>query len=130
MNTFQMASTLLTMCPIPTSIQDIILGMLIGYGTPSANAIKARLIEDEPETPIKVVALGTLDRCRHTLYYMEKTINHNYDNASYFSKEALFELHIVYLNGKRSTPYTTRKIQELTNHLKSLHSSFISNNYI
>ena len=130
MNKFETASMILTMCPIPTSIQDIILGILIGYGTPSANAIKARLIEDEPEIPIKVVALGTLDRCRHTLYYMERTINYNYDNASYFSKEALFELHIVYLNGKRSTPYTVRKIQELTNHLQKLHSSFISNNYI
>jgi hypothetical protein len=126
MNKFETASMLLTLCPIPTSIQDIIFGMLLSQGTPSAAAIKRDEKEEEKEIPIKVVALGTLDRCRHTLYYMEKTINHNYDNASYFSKEALFELHIVYLNGKRSTPYTTRKIQELTNHLKKLHSSFIS----
>jgi hypothetical protein len=128
MNKFQMASMLLTLCPIPTVIQDMIVGILMYQGTPSSNAIKTRNLEEE--VPIKVVALGPLDRCRHTLYYMERTVNRIYDNSSYFSREALIELHIAYLKEKRSTAYTVTKIQDLTNHLNKLHSSFILNNYI
>ena len=128
MNKFQMASMLLTLCPIPTVIQEMIVGILVCEGTPSSNAIKGMKLEEE--VPIKVVGLGPLNRCRHTLYYMERTINHIYDNASYFSREALIELHIVYLKGKRPTAYTATKIQDLTNHLKRLHSSFLVNNYI
>lgn len=112
---------LLTLCPIPTVIQDMIVGILMCEGTPSSNAIKRKnLEEEEEEVPIKVVALGPLDRCRHTLYYMERTVNYIYDNASYFSREALIELHIAYLKEKRSTTYTVTKIQDLTNYLTSL----------
>ena len=110
---------LLTLCPIPTVIQDMIVGILMCEGTPSSNAIKRKNLEEE-EVPIKVVALGPLDRCRHTLYYMERTVNIIYDNASYFSREALIELHIAYLKEKRSTTYTVTKIQDLTNHLTAL----------
>lgn len=120
MNPLQLASSLLTLCPIPTAIQDIIFGILVGYGTPSTNAIKSKPSIDDNEIPIRVVALGTLDRCRHTLYYMERTITHTYDNASYFSKEALFEIHTIYLKNKRTTEYTLTKMQELSNALYSL----------
>ena len=120
MNKLQTASMLLSLCPIPQVIQDMIFGILLCDGTPSSNAIKGKNLEEEEEIPIKVVALGPLNRCRHTLYYMEQTVNIIYDNASYFSREALIELHIVYLKEKRTTAYTVTKIQALTNHLNSL----------
>ena len=120
MNKFQIASMLLTLCPIPTVIQDMIFTILVCQGTPSARVIKAREEREEREIPICVVALGPLHACRYTLYYMDRTVNHYYDNDSYFNKEALFELHIIYLKSKRSTAYTVRKIQELTNHLDEL----------
>jgi len=36
---------------------------------------------------------------------MEKTITHCYDNASYFSREALYELQIVYLSAEEQSGY-------------------------
>jgi hypothetical protein len=123
MNKFQIASALLTLCPIPTVIQNMIFGILLCEGTPTASIIKTRKSDKESgelEIPIHVVVIGPLQRCRHSLYYMDKTINHYYDNDSYFNKEALFELHIIYLKSKRTSAYTVRKIQELTEHLDML----------
>lgn len=120
MNILETNSILLKLCPIPTVIQDAILNILVGYGTPSANAIKSGRLLDDIELPIKVIAMGTLDRCRHTLYYMERTITHYYDNSTHFSKEALIELHQIYLTNKRTTPYTITKLQDVSNYLYKL----------
>ena len=118
MNSFEYASSLLELCPIPESIQQCIFSLLIGFGTPSTKAMKNATLPEE--VPIRVVALGMLDRCRHTLYYMERTISHCYDNASHFSREALFELHKIYLSNKRPTAYTITKTQELNNRLQTM----------
>lgn len=120
MNIFERDTYLLKLCPIPESIQQCIFNLLIGFGTPSTNAIKTTPLQLENEIPIKVVALGTLDRCRYTLYYMERTITHWYDNSNYFSKEALFGLHQIYLSNKKQTAYTTTKTQDLTNCLQTM----------
>lgn len=116
MNIFEEAIMLLKLCPIPESIQQCIFNLLVGYGTNTASAIKTITIPDD--IPIRVIVFGSLDRCRHTLYYMERTINHFYDNASHFSKEALFELHNIYLSNKRQTPYIITKTHEITEYLQ------------
>ena len=116
MNILETGSVLLKLCPIPTVIQDIIMNILIGFGTPSANAIKSRQLLDESEIPIKVVAFTSLNKCRYTLYYMERAVTHYYDEASYFSKEALFEMYSIYLKNKRTTQYTITKLQDISNH--------------
>ena len=105
-------SKLVELCPVPSCMQQLILTILLGYGTPSAHAIQTAPLIDE--IPIQVVHVGTLNRCRHTLYYMEKTLTHCYNNATHFSREALFELHIIYLTNKRQTPYTISKLRDLT----------------
>jgi hypothetical protein len=82
--------------------------MLIGYGTLSANAMSAnakRIMLTAQDIPIKVVVFGPLNRCRYTLYFMKKTTTRHYDDAKHFSRCALYELHLVYLNAQRQTEY-------------------------
>jgi hypothetical protein len=112
------ATKLVELCPVPSCIQQLILTILLGYGTPSAHAIQTAPLIDE--IPIQVVHVGTLNRCRHTIYYMEKTITHCYDNASHFSREALYEIHIIYLTNKQQTPYTILKLRDLTQYSSTL----------
>jgi hypothetical protein len=86
--------------------------MLIGYGTPSTNAMTANAIRNMPaseDIPIKVVIFGPHNRCRYTLYFMNKTITRYYDNATHFSLQALYELHLIYLNAQRQTEYAISK---------------------
>ena len=119
MNSLESARSSLRNCPIPENVQDLIFSMLLSFGTPSSGALMSSKLIVNDDIPIAVVILGTLDRCRHTLYYANKTISHFYDNAGYFSRRALFETHIVYLKKKKvQTPtYTTSKIAGLTYHL-------------
>ena len=122
MNLYEQYANVLQLCSIPESIQQMIFYLLVGYGTSSAHNIQGELANtNKKEEPIHAIILGPLDRCRHTLYYMENTINHVYDNSNYFSREALYHAHLIYLqNKKKQTEYTITKIQELTNDLKRL----------
>ena len=114
-------SMILRMCPVPASIQQIIYYLLMGFGTETANAIRtAPAILD---VPIKSVAFGPLGRCRHTLYYMNFTINHYYDNASHFSRRALYELHLIYLDRNPPLPYISSRIQDITSSLHVLNKN-------
>jgi hypothetical protein len=118
MNPYEQSIHLLRVCPIPSSIQQIIYYLLVGFGTETANAIRtAPAISDEP---IKTVAFGPLGRCRHTLYYWNYTINHYYDNASHFSRLALYELHLIYLINSPPLPYIFSRIQDITSSLRVL----------
>jgi hypothetical protein len=104
-------SNLVELCPVHPCIQQLIFIMLIGYGTPTAHAIRtAPLIG---ETPSHVVRTGTQNRCRHTFYYNEKTITHCYDKSSHFSRETLYELHKIYLTNKQQTLYTISRLRDL-----------------
>ena len=118
MNPYEQSIRLLRVCPIPSSIQQIIYYLLVGFGTETANAIRtAHAILD---VPIKAVAFGPLGRCRHTLYFMHYTINHYYDNASHFSRLALYELHLIYLNHNPPLPYISSRIQDVSSSLRAL----------
>jgi len=99
MNPYEQFMQLLSTCPVPRCIQQLIYYHLVGYGTPSAGVIQT--MTPAEDIPIKVVALGPLNTCRHSLYYMEKTITHNYDISSHFSRQALYEHHIIYLKSKK-----------------------------
>lgn len=118
MNPFETARELLELTPIPSSIQQIIFNMLIGYGTPSSKVLKTK--EPDEDIPIRVVAIGPLNRCRHTMYYTWKTKTHCYDNASHYSREALYELHTVYLlNKKRQTSYVLSKLLDMAIYMEA-----------
>jgi len=86
--------------------------MLIGYGTLSANAMSAnakQIMLTTQDIPIKVVIFGPHNRCRYTLYFMNKTTTRYYDNSTHFSLCALYELHLIYLNAQRQTEYVNSK---------------------
>ena len=115
MNLYEQSIQMLSLCPIPHCIQQLIYYMLIGYGTLSANAI--RIMPAMEDIPIKVVAFGPHNRCRHTLYFMKKTITRYYDDATHFSLHALYELHLVYLNTRRPTEYLNSERQIMNDSL-------------
>ena len=120
MNPYEQSFHFLCLCPVPSSIQEKIYYLLVGFGTETANAIRtAPAILD---VPIKAVAFGPLGRCRHTLYFMHFTviINHNYDNASHFSRLALYELHLIYLNNNPPLPYISSRIRDVSSSLRAL----------
>jgi hypothetical protein len=118
MNVFEVANKMLDLLPIPRSVQLLILNLLIGYGTPSAKALKTRSDHDA-EIPIRVVRVEGYDRCKYIAYYMDGVIMRCYDYASYDSKLALFELHSVYLlNKKIQTPYIISQLELLSTCLK------------
>ena len=118
MNPYEQSIHLLCLCPVPSSIQEKIYYLLVGFGTETANAIRtAPAILD---VPIKAVAFGPLGRCRHTLYYMNFTVNHYYDNASHFSRLALYELHLIYLDHSPPLPYISSRIQDVSSSLRAL----------
>jgi hypothetical protein len=116
MNALETAHHLLGLCPIPSSIQQIIYYSLVGHGTTSANAIQTCFHEEE-EIPIRVVIWGDNDdsstKCRYTVFYMEKTKNRCYDNSSHYSLIALFDLHPIYLSKKSGSQYAILKTAEL-----------------
>lgn len=109
MNPYEQSMQMLSLCPIPHCIQQLIYYTLVGYGTLSANAI--RIMPAMEDIPIKVVIFGPHNRCRHTLYFMKKTITRYYDDATHFSLHALYELHLIYLNTQRPTEYLNSKRQ-------------------
>ena len=118
MNPYEQSIHLLCLCPVPSSIQEKIYYLLVGFGTETANAIRtAPAILD---VPIKAVAFGPLGRCRHTLYYTNFTVNHYYDNASHFSRLALYELHLIYLDHSPPLPYISSRIQDVSSSLRAL----------
>ena len=114
----EIITNLVELCPVPSCIQQLIFNILVGYGTPSAHAIQTAP-HSIVETPIQV-QIGTLTQCRHTLYYMEKRIIHCYDNASHFSRDALYELHIIYLTKKPQTPYIISKLRDVFQYYNTL----------
>ena len=114
MNAIEIANKLLDLCLIPKSIQLVILNLLIGYGTPSADAFKNR--SKDAEIPIRVLAVNGFESCRYTIHFMDRMILRCYDNASHYTKIALFELHCIYLlNKKRQTQFIVSQSQLLTN---------------
>ena len=94
MNTFEIACKLVELCPVPACIQQLIFNILVGYGTPSANAIQKETTR----------SWGAPNEFRYTLNYIEQNYN----------REALYELHIIYLTNKRQTSYTISKIQMIS----------------
>ena len=125
MNALETAHNLLGLCPIPSSIQQIIYYSLVGHGTPSSNAILASSRKGE-EIPIRVVIWSDNDetstKCRYTVFYMEKTINCYYDNSSHYSLMALFDLHPIYLSRKTGSRYGILKTAELARRESALTS--------
>ena len=69
MNSYEYANSLLKLCPITSCIRRLIIHILVGYGTPSTNAIKNGLVDDDQFPPIKIVVFASLDKCSHTLYF-------------------------------------------------------------
>jgi hypothetical protein len=118
MNLYEQSMQILRACPVPPCIQQIIYYLLVGFGTETANII--RTAPAVLDVPIKIVAFGPLGRCRHTLYFMNFTINHYYDNASHFSRVALYELHLIYLDCSPHFPYISSRIQDITSSLRVL----------
>jgi len=123
MNTFEQNKILLSLCPIPESIQKMIFNILIGYGTPNTN-ILTNLEEIKNNFMKKIVVtsfgrVGCLSIChsrKELNYYQSLTIN---ENATYFTLETLYELHAIYLQSTPMTHYKLSKLhdlkQELTN---------------
>ena len=98
MNPYEQSMHMLSRCPIPPCIQEIIYYMLVGYGTGHANAIKTR--STNQEVPRKFIKFGTFyssHTCHYVLQFIEKTVIHNYDNATYSSICALYENHLLYM---------------------------------
>ena len=119
MNPYEQFIKLLTQSPVPLCIQQLIYYNLVGYGTPSASVIQTMIPAED--IPIKVVALGPPNKCRHSLYYMGKTITHNYDESSHFSRQALYEFHIIYLKSKKNqTEYIISRQRDMTETLQIL----------
>jgi hypothetical protein len=100
MNTFEIACKLLELCPVPSCIQQLIFNILVGYGTPSANAIQKETIR----------SWGAVNEFRYILNYIEQ----------YYNQEVLYELHIIYLTNKRQTSYTISKLQILSQYSQDL----------
>ena len=118
MNSIEIANKFLELLPLPRSVQLLILNLLIGYGTLSANALKT-ISDRDREIPIRVVRVGGFDRCKYTAYYMDGAIVRCYDDASYNSKLSLFELYSVYLSNKKNqTPYIISQLQIMSTCLR------------
>ena len=98
MNTYKQ---LLELCPIPECIQQLIFNILVGYGTPSANAIQSVI-------PNINVILKTNACLRSSL------------SATYFSQEAIIEIHIIYLTNKQQTHARISKVKAMNNYLRKI----------
>lgn len=98
MNTYKQ---LLQLCPIPECIQQLIFNILVGYGTPSANAIQSVM-------PNINVILKT-NAC------LESSLS-----ASYFSQEAIIEIHIIYLTNKPQTHARISKVKAINNYFRKI----------
>jgi len=101
MNIFEQAKILLSLCPIPQIIQEMIFNILVGYGTPISN-ILTNLEEIKKKFAKKIYVYsfgrsGCLSVChtRKTLnYYQMLTLN---ENATYFTLKTIYEIHEIYL---------------------------------
>ena len=123
MNPYEQSVRLLRLCPIPQSIQQLIYYILIGYGTPTTNALQT--ISFFENYTVRFAIFSPLNRNRLSLNAMCKKISYYYENPSHFSRYTLYELHIIYLNVNKSKnnyseEYMITRNQDMQNLLRDL----------
>jgi hypothetical protein len=97
MNPFEQYLNLLKLCPIPEIIQNQIFNLVVGFGTHSANIMRMKKDKEKPYQI--VILLGPGEMCCKKLYYWDyRVVNQCYDMSSHFTREALYELHLIYLS--------------------------------
>ena len=124
MNIFKQNKILLSLCPIPENIQEIIFSILVGYGTPVSNILtNLEEIKKKFMKNIRVYSFGRLGyfsicHTRKTLtYYQLLTIN---EYATYFRLKALYEIHAIHLERTDMTNYKISKLIDLNQELYNI----------
>ena len=91
------------------------------YGTPVSNILKdIEIIKCNFIKKIHIVSFGRVGYLK--IVHSPKFLNYYqimtmHDNATYFSLETLYELHMVYLKKTDMTPYKLLKLYDLTDEL-------------
>ena len=123
MNLYEQSVCLLRLCPIPQSIQQLIYYTLIGYGTPTTNALQTNALQTTTFLENYDVRFANLNRNRLSLHAMGKKMSYYCNKPSHFSRYTLYELHYIYLNVNKnnySEQYMITRNEDMQNLLRDL----------